>query len=222
MCKKFVGFVTEPPAQEPWMTDPCGNELGFRPCLYHGSAVPALTELRPLSILHGSDEKVVYLSSSVPYALLYIWDAEKTQYSSKWVTGWVKDGIAYYEEQFSGQLKAFYEGVRGCVYSVLRSGDTLSLPNREDLFYSKMPIRVYRVTEIPDVYQALLEYERAGKLCVFRFENASKEKQMELTNRIVDYIIQNSLPEQDSEESRFMKRYFVLAWEKLNNNVLSI
>jgi len=182
--------------------------------LYHGSAVPDLKELCPLSVLHGSAEKVVYLSSSIPYTLLYIWDAEKTQYSNKWITGWVKDGIAYYEEQFSGQLKAFYAGVRGYVYSVLKSGDVQMLPHREDLFYSRNPIRVYRVTQIPDVYQALLEYECAGKFRVLRFEDASGEKQAELTDRIAAYIIQNNLPEQDSEESRFMKQYFAQAWKK--------
>ncbi len=182
--------------------------------LYHGSAVPALKELLPLSVLHGSGEKVVYLSSSIPYTLLYIWDAEKTQYSTKWVTGWVKDGIAYYEEQFPGQLQAFYEGIRGYVYCVLKSGDVQSLPQREDLFYRGNPIRVYRATEIPDVYQALLEYERAGKFHVFRYENASEEKRAELTNRIATYIIENNLPERDSEEARFMKRYFARAWEK--------
>ncbi len=182
--------------------------------LYHGSAVPALKELLPLSVLHGSSEKVAYLSSSIPYTLLYIWDAEKTQYSSKWVTGWVKNGTAYYEEQFPGQLRAFYEGVRGYVYSALKSGYVQSLPHREDLFYSRNPIRVYRVTEIPDVYQALLEYERAGKFHVLRYENASEEKRAELTNRIAAYITENNLPTQDSEESSFMKRYFARAWEK--------
>lgn len=190
--------------------------------LYHGSAVPGVTELLPLSVLHGSGGKVVYLSPCIPYTLLYIWDAEKTQYSRKWVTGWVKDGIAYYEEQFPGQLKAFYEGVRGYVYGVLKNGDVQLLPDREDLFYSGTPIRVYRVTEIPDVYQALLEYERAGKLRVLRFENASEEKQAELTDRIAAYITENSLWKQDSEESRFMKRYFVQGWEKAKNKLISV
>ena len=46
----------------------------------------------------------MYLSSSIPYVLLYIWDAGKTSYSKKWVTGWIRDGIAHYEEQFPGQL----------------------------------------------------------------------------------------------------------------------
>ncbi len=198
------------------MTDyPCvPTETGEQRLLYHGSAIPALTELLPFSVLHGSGEKVVYLSDSIPYTLLYIWDTEKTQYSQKWVTGWIKAGAAYYEEQFPGQLKAFYEGVRGYVYSVLKSGDVQSLPYRENLFYSRNPISVYRVTEIPDVYQALLEYERAGQFRVLRFENASEEKRTELTNRIATYIAENNLPEQDSEKARFMKRYYARAWEK--------
>ena len=124
--------------------------------LYHGSAVPALTELLPLSQLHNSDQKAVYLSSCIPYVLLYIWDTEKMQSSQKWVTGWLKDGVAYYEEQFPGQLKAFYEGVHGYVYSVLRGDEIQSVPQRDDLFYSNTPLNVHCVTEIPDVYKELL------------------------------------------------------------------
>lgn len=78
------------------------------------------------------------------------------QSSQKWVTGWLKDGVAYYEEQFPGQLKAFYEGVHGYVYSVLRGDEIQSVPQRDDLFYSNTPLNVHCVTEIPDVYQELL------------------------------------------------------------------
>lgn len=182
--------------------------------LYHGSALPSLTELQPLSQLHNSDQKAVYLSSCIPYVLLYIWDAEKTQSSQKWVTGWLKDGVAYYEEQFPGQLKAFYEGVHGYVYSVLRGDEIQSVPQREDLFYSNTPLNVHCVTEIPDVYQELLLYEREGLFHVFRFEDAAAEKQEELIDRIATYIAKDKLIEQDGEQSHFMQRYFVQAWEK--------
>ena len=64
------------------------------PLIYHGSAAASLAELQPLSRLHNSERKVVYLSSSIPYVLLYIWDSEKTQSSRKWVTGWLTDLIA--------------------------------------------------------------------------------------------------------------------------------
>ena len=179
---------------------------------YHGSAVANLAELQPLSKLHQSEEQVVYLSSHLPYVLFYIWDTEKTGSSRKWVTAWLKDGVAYYEEQFPGQLKAFYEGVRGYVYSVLPSDSIQSMPQREDLFYSTEPVKVYHTQEIPDVYQMLLQYEREGKFKLLRFEVASPEKQAELIDRIATYIRESNLLEQDNEHSRFIRKYFVDAW----------
>ena len=49
---------------------------------------------------------------------------------------------------------------------------------------------------------------------VFRYEDATPEKQAELTDRISAYIKMNDLIAQDSEVSRFLKRYFVRAWAK--------
>ena len=182
--------------------------------IYHGSAIPSLTELQPLSRLHNTEKNVVYLSSSIPYVLLYIWDSEKTQYSRKYVTGWLKDGITYYEEQFPGQLRAFYEGVRGYVYSAAQSDDMQLVQQREGMFYSELPVSVCRVTEIPDVYQELLRYEQEGLFRVLRYEEASPEKQAELTERIATFIARDGMIDRDGEQARFMKRYFTDAWEK--------
>ena len=181
---------------------------------YHGSAVADLAELQAFSKLHQSEETVVYLSSHLPYVLFYIWDAEKTGSSRKWVTAWLKDGVAYYEEQFPGQLRAFYEGVRGYVYSVVPSDSIQSMPQREDLFYSTEPVKVYRTQEIPDVYQALMQYEHEGKFKLLRFEDVAPAKQEELIDRIATYIRESNLLEQDSEHSRFMRKYFVDAWRR--------
>lgn len=182
--------------------------------LYHGSAVPALTELQPLSQLHHSDQKVVYLSSNIPYVLLYIWSAEKTQYPQKWVTGWLKGGIAYYEEQFPGQLKAFYEGVPGYIYGVRRSEAIQSVPQREEMFYSKTSMPVYRATEIPDVYQALLRYEQQGLFRILRYADAPAERQEALVDKIAAYVMEHNLLRQRNAQSCFMKRYFVQAWNR--------
>ena len=154
------------------------------------------------------------LSSSIPYALLYIWDADKTQYEQKWVTGWLKDGIAYYEEQFPGQLKASYEGVRGYIYSTLPDNNMKSVQRREKMFYSPTAVNVYRVTEIPDVYAELMRYEQVGLFRLQRFEDASEEKQTELIDRIAEYITREQLHNLDNDHSRFMERYFTQAWEK--------
>lgn len=181
--------------------------------LFHGSAVSGLSELKPLSRLHNSEESVVYLSSSIPYIMLYIWDAEKTGSSRKWVTAWLENGVAHYEEQFPGQLRSFYEGVQGYVYSVLPGEGTQSVQNREGMFFCTDPVSVYRTTEIRDVYRELLRYEQEGSFKLHRFEDAAQEKQAELIERIGAYIRESGLLTQDSEHACFMKRYFTDAWK---------
>ena len=181
--------------------------------LFHGSAVSGLRELKPLSKLHDSEQRAVYLSSSIPYILLYIWDAEKTGSSRKWVTAWLENGVAHYEEQFPGQLRAFYEGVQGYVYSTLPGEGMQSVQNREGMFFSTEPVDVYRVTDVRDVYRELLRYEKEGSFKLHRFEDAPPEKQAELTERIAAYIKESGLPTQDSEHAHFMERYFTDAWK---------
>lgn len=66
----------------------------------HGTNVPGISVLKAQSGLHGSENKVVYLTDSVPYALFSSGDAAKHGCRDKHVTGWIKDGIAYYEEHF--------------------------------------------------------------------------------------------------------------------------
>jgi hypothetical protein len=86
--------------------------------LYHGSYVSGIQELKANSKLHDTEQNVVYLTDNIPYALFYIWDAEYNGMPGKYVTGWLKDGIAYYEEQFPEQLKTLYQGVCGYLYHI--------------------------------------------------------------------------------------------------------
>ena len=183
--------------------------------LYHGSAVRGLTVLEPRSVLHGaSGEKVVYLSGSIPYALLYIWDGVKNHSPEKWVTGGIRDGGAFCEEQFPDQLRTFYGGVCGLVYGVQQGKWTRPVCNREQMYYSEEPVPVCRATEVTDVYRELLHWEEEGAFRVLRFTEASPERQAELTNRIADYILQNGLLHSGSRQARFLERYFQRAWEK--------
>lgn len=181
--------------------------------LFHGSSVSGLTELKPLSRRHDSEQNVVYLSSSIPYILLYIWNAGKTGSSRKWVTAWLENGVTHYEEQFPGQLRAFYEGVHGYVYSALPGEGMQTVQNREGMFFSADPMDVYRTTEVNDVFRELLRYEQEGSFRLHRFEDASAEKQAELTERVASYIREGGLLTQDDEHARFMKRYFASAWK---------
>lgn len=182
--------------------------------LFHGSGVPAIRELQPRSKLHQSQENVVYLTSNSDYALFYLWDAEKTHSPKKWVTAWCRDGVACYEEQFDGQLEAFYGGVRGYLYRVLPQEGLSPVPQREMLWYSTTTVPVYGITEIPNVYEALCRREREGKVKIFRFAERDAVKQNELTERITSYIRENGLLTQDTPHARFIQRYFVQAWEQ--------
>ena len=183
--------------------------------LYHGSKVADIRSLEPRSKLHGSpEEKVVYLSGSIPYALVYIWDSEKTGYSGKWVTCALKSGVVHYEEMFPDQLKAFYEGVSGYLYFVEQTSEMERMPeSHEDMFYSKKPVPVGEAVFVEDVYRELLRYEAEGSLVVHRFTEAAEEEQERRIQHMVTGIERDGLLDSDSEKARFVRKYFKQAWE---------
>lgn len=102
----------------------------------------------------------------------------------------------------SGDMSTVFCSVRICKLS----------RQREAMFCSNTPVRVYRVTEIPDVYQALLQYEEDGLFRLLRYDDASAQKQAELTGRIASFITENNLLHQENAQAHFMRRYFTQAW----------
>lgn len=200
----------------------------MRQPFYHGTSIPNIKTLEPRSHCHRTaqstvgepcSEKVLYLTSSIPYALVYIWDHKKTGTHAKWVTCGIQDGVVFYEEQFPNQLLAFYQGVSGYLYEVeaeiseTRSHISVSpLPNREEIYISYNPLPVQYVIHIPDVYEELLRHEKEGIIQIRRFTEQPRDIQAELTQRIITYIQQKQLLSKDSEESHFIQRFFVDAW----------
>lgn len=192
---------------------------------YHGSIIPEIHTLEPRSLYHGGlpkehhptdskscPEKVLYLTTSIPYALVYLWDRKKTGSTAKWVTCGIRDGVPVYEEQFPDQLQAFYQGVFGYLYEV-KSLDVLPMPHREQMYYSRQSQPVHQTIYIADVYAELLRYEKLGLFRIRRFSEQPKEIQEELTQRVSMYIQQKKLLREMSEEAHFMKRYFAAAWK---------
>ena len=179
---------------------------------YHGSKNPEILQLKANSKLHNTGEKVVYLTDSIPYALYYIWDVQHNGYSGKHVTGWIKDGIAYYEEQFPDQLKVFYQGVSGYLYYVSDNVNIKAVENRGNMFYCSDDVAVAKVEQIVDVYQELLKCELEGKLIVLRYNEQSVERQNELTDLVARAIIRDNLYIDNLQKQAFMKKFFVDAW----------
>ena len=185
---------------------------------YHGSICAGIEQLDARSRLHNTGEKVVYLTDNIPYALFYIWDEQHNEYSGKYVTGWMRDGVAWYEEQFPEQLKTFYKGVSGYLYCIADNSNIKAVEDRENMFYSTDNVKVSRVIQITDVYEEFLKYEAEGKLKVLRFNEQSEERQKELIDFMVEGFKRSGFYEGNSQKIAFMKKHFPEAWEKATVN----
>ena len=182
--------------------------------LYHGSSVAGITGLEPRGRLHGTDKHVVYLTDNIPCALFYIWDGKRIGYGEKHVTGGIRNGIAFYEEQFPGQLAAFYQGASGYLYHIPMSPAVRPLEGREGLFYSPEPMAPIQAEYVPDVYQALLEWESRGRLEVRRYADQPAARRDELVELIARSIVQEDFCRNDPARAAFLRRYFAAAWER--------
>lgn len=182
--------------------------------LYHGSECIGITELEPRSKLHNTDKKVLYLTDNIPYALYYIWDEKHNGYNEKHVTGWINNGIAYYEEQFPDQLKTFYKGVSGYLYYTFKNSDIQFVEKRKGLYYSLKNTVVAKVIYILDVYEELLKYEASGKLKILRYKEQSERRQQELVDLIATDIVKANFFKDNGAKAQFMKKHFVKAWER--------
>ena len=147
--------------------------------LYHGSAVAGITTLEPRSLLHNSDKKVVYLTGNLPFALVYIWDGQHNNFDRKHVSGGIRNGTAFYEEWFPGQLEMFYKNVSGYLYCIQNCIDFQPVENRENMLYSQQDVSVDHAVFIPDVYEEILKYEKSGRFSVLRYNEQSEKRQCE-------------------------------------------
>ena len=183
--------------------------------LYHASSVPGIDTLKAVSTLHGSGgEKVVYLTESLPYSLFYIWDAVRNKKPGKHVTCWLKNGIVYYEEQFPDQLRTFYEGVSGYVYSAEASESCEPMPDRESMWFSRNDIRVEASFLIENVYAEIMRYVQLGQIKVIPFCEVSPEKIRMLYDHMVQQIIANGwLDHPEYPDAVFYRTYFPSVWE---------
>ncbi len=186
--------------------------------LYHGSVIANIHIIKAESTLHGTDNtKVFYLTDNLPYSLFYIWDSSHNIKRNKHVTAWIKDGIVYYEEQFEGQLKAFYKGVSGYVYCVESNKNFKPVENRESMWFSETDSAVFKTFIISDVYSEIMKYANEGKVKIINFDEVSKERITDLYNIITQRIIKSELLNNtNSTDAKFYQTFFEKAW----NNAL--
>lgn len=181
---------------------------------YHGSILSNITELKALSLLHNENKKVVYLTDNIPYALFYIWDGKHNNYDRKFVTGWIKNGITYYEELFPMQLETFYKGVSGYLYCIKKLSNILPVNMNESMYYSEENISIDRTVYIPDIYSELIKYEALGEFRLLRFNEQPLEKQNELIDKSTDIIMKYDFFKNDELKQKFYKKFFWTAWKR--------
>lgn len=183
--------------------------------LYHGSAVPNITELLTNAKSYDGKHDILYLTDNFAYSLFYIWDSKHNLKKRKHVTCGIENGIVYYEEQFENQLKRFYDGVSGFVYVVNDSDGFRQVADRESMWFSDNNALVSEAIFIPNVYEEIQKYVAEGKIKIISFEQADRKRIDNLYEHISERIVKdNLLNDPDCEDALFYRTFFSNAWEE--------
>lgn len=140
--------------------------------LYHGSDVPNLHELKPFASNH--DKPYAYLSTSDALALLYAHNAIKRPggFFPYWFD---KEGLLHYDEYFPDQTRLLYQGQAGWVYTAEADGLT-QLEKMPWVYVAEESVQVAKAEYFPDLYEALLQADRDGRLKLHRYESLTEQQ----------------------------------------------
>ena len=171
---------------------------------YHCSPISGLKWLKPCKPQNFDKPKQVYMTTSLPMALMYgIRNFEYTY-------GYTKAGQIYFEEYFPDALQILYAGKRASLYECLPEAiGTTQIPNE---VVSAVPVEVVRETPIPDVMQALLEQERIGALIIRRYEQLSPETKEWIFRAELEEIKKRDLLHTPSPMADYIKRCYPAVW----------
>lgn len=154
--------------------------------LYHGSAVPDLSVLRPFVSNH--DKPYVYFTHSPVLAAIYAHNP-LTRPNGFFPYWWQKDGVLCYDEYFENQLEEIYKGQTGYVYEC--EGDFTPLEQMPWIYLAEQAVPVCRCHRIPDLYEQFLHYEQAGAIRIQRWRVVS-EKQRAIWAEVVKQSLQKA------------------------------
>lgn len=174
--------------------------------LYHASPAAGLTVLQPsVSMYFAEKPKQVCLTKLRAMALLY--GIKHFEYTY----GYAKDGRIFYEEYFPNALEELYRGKQASLYvcSWTDGMETTNIPNE---VVSKTPVPVEEEISIPDVLQALLEENNAGRLTVVRWDELSRRTRDWVDRVQMEEILGADLLNQDSPRARYMQEKYPISW----------
>lgn len=171
---------------------------------YHCSPTSGLTVLEPRKPDVFDKAKSVYMTTSLPMALLYgIRNFEYTY-------GYTKAGQIYYEEYFPDALRILYQNKCASLYLCDPiETDNTNIPNEA---VSKETVPVVEETTIPNVYEALLEQERLGALIIRRHNEIPPRMLKWIEDTEADVIREKNLLQEAGPMADYMKMHYPSSW----------
>ena len=172
---------------------------------YHCSPTGGLTRLEPGKPQNFDKPSLVYMTTSLPMALMYgIRNFEYTY-------GYTADGRIYYEEYFPDALRHLYGGKTAYLYicKPLTTEKTI-IPNEA---VSSAAVEVTEQILIPDVLEALLEQERLGTLQIRRYEELPPKTREWIFRAELEEIRKRKLLHTHSAMAAYMKCHYPAVWE---------
>ena len=175
------------------MTDP----------LFHVSPTHGLTLLEPRETAYFNKPRQVCLATLEPMALLY--GVKHFEYTY----GYTKAGELYYEEYFPNALEEIYRGKSASLYRCAwREGmQTTAIPNE---VVSVEPVPVEEELVIPDVYEALLAWERRGGLRIIRWPEVDERGRAWIVRSEAEVI--ETLTDLNSPMARYLREKYPESW----------
>ena len=173
---------------------------------YHGSPTGGLTVLRPHLSEHG--RPLVYLSASKPVAAFYLC---KRPYM--WYTyGFDPDGTPVYTEAFPGQLRGFYGGLPGYLYTCKGDFSVSELKGIPTAAVSTETVPVSACEPVDDALSLLQGYESAGLLRLRHYETLTDEQKEGQRYMVLSTIHHHRLLEGKHPLAPFVRETFPDIW----------
>lgn len=177
---------------------------------YHGSSVGGLTELQPFLSEHG--KPYIYFSSDPAVALLYAVKPVPKPFS--WYPyGFDETGVPVYSEYWQNAFSDIYKGKRGFLYGCADIA-SLSNPTAINCAYTcETPVKTDFCAEISDLYNELMQYEKAGLFKIRKFETVTGEELEFVYDDIRKTVLQYNLKKfPDGPMSIFIREHFPFLW----------
>lgn len=171
---------------------------------YHCSPAAGITALEPRTPEGFGKPAGVYLTTSLPMALMY--GIRNYEYSY----GYTREGQIHLDEYFPDALETLYRGRSASLYLCApESAEPGRIPNEA---VSGKTVPVIREIVIPDVCEALLEQERLGALIIRRYPELPANMRSWIAKVEADTIRKKDLLNTPGEMADYYRLHYPESW----------